>query len=161
MADEEGFVNLQYTIKAMENTVTRLISTIEEFLKNDADAIDWEAKPAPEKWSKKEILGHLVDSAQVNLERFVRCTYEENFKLVYDQNEWVAAKYYHETDIKEILDLWILTNRQIIRMLAGYPPTRLQPKCDTGKYQVKLHAVDWLSADYVDHIQHHLKQMIG
>ena len=54
--------------------------------------IDWEYKPNPDKWSKKEIIGHLIDSATNNLHRFVRCTYEQEFKLIYAQNEWVIAE---------------------------------------------------------------------
>ena len=63
--------------------------------------IDWESRPAPNKWSNKEIIGHLCDSAMINLQRFVRCTYEENFKLVYEQDEWVATQRYQEMDIRK------------------------------------------------------------
>lgn len=145
----------------MEDTVDQLIATIDEFLKNEIDTIDWESKASPEKWSRKEILGHLIDSAQINLERFVRCTYEENFKLIYWQNEWVAAKHYQETDIKEILDLWILLNRQIVRVLAGYPADRLQAQCDTSRNGVGLNTIEFIAADYVRHMEHHLKQILS
>ena len=145
----------------MEETVNQLISAIDEFLKTDTNAIDWEIKPSPEKWSKKEVLGHLIDSAQINLERFIRCTYEENFKLIYWQNEWVAVKLYQEADIKEILDLWILTNRQIVRVLANYPPEKLQNKCDSGRNNIELNTVEFLASDYVRHMQHHLNQVVG
>jgi hypothetical protein len=144
----------------MEDAINLLITTIDEFLKTGLDTIDWETKPVPEKWAKKEILGHLIDSAQVNLERFVRCTYEENFKLIYWQNEWVATKHYQETDIKEILDLWVLTNRQIIRVLSNYPTDRLQARCDTDRDGVKLNTVEFLAADYVRHMRHHLGQIV-
>jgi hypothetical protein len=143
----------------MEDAINLLIATIDEFLKTGLDAIDWETKPSPEKWSKKEILGHLADSAQINLERFVRCTYEEKFKLIYWQNEWVAAKQYQQTDIKEILDLWLLINRQIIRVLTNYPPDRLQAKCDNSRDSVQLNTVEFIAADYVRHMQHHLGQV--
>jgi hypothetical protein len=143
----------------MQDTISRLIETIQSFLKIDQQAMDWETKPYPDKWSKKEIIGHLIDSAQINLQRFVRCTYEENFKLIYEQDEWVAAAHYEDADIKEILDLWILLNRQIIRVLSNYPVDRLQARCDSDKKEVKLHTVEWLAADYVEHIKHHLKQI--
>jgi len=96
----------------MNETIQQLIDTIGNFLKNEQENIDWETKTSPIKWSKKEIIGHLIDSAQVNLQRFIRCTYEENFKLIYEQDEWVAAARYQDADIKEILDLWILLNRR-------------------------------------------------
>jgi hypothetical protein len=143
----------------MEEALTLLIDTIGDFLKTDHDAIDWDTKPSPGEWSKKEILGHLIDSAQVNIARFTRCTYEQNFKLVYAQNEWVATKHYQETDIKEILDLWILLNRQIVRILSNYPADKLHAVCDTGKNEVQLHTVEWLAGDYVVHMRHHLRQI--
>lgn len=139
----------------MKDTINSLIDTIEEFLKIDQDAVDWETKPAPDKWSKKEIVGHLIDSAQINLQRFVRCTYEENFKLKYAQDEWVAAQQYQGADIKEILDLWILINRQIIRVLGYYPANRLQVSYDGDS----SHTVEWVAVDYVRHMKHHLAQI--
>jgi len=143
----------------MEDTLNRLIDTIDDFLRIEQDKIDWETKTSPTKWSKKEIVGHLIDSAQINLQRFVRCTYQQNFKLVYAQDEWVAAQHYQDADIKEVLDLWILLNRQIIRVLADYPDSRLHITCDTGKNEESLHTVEWLAADYVEHMQHHLRQI--
>jgi hypothetical protein len=138
------------------DTIQHLSDTITNFLNANPDSIDWETKPAPNKWSKKEIIGHLIDSAQINLQRFVRCTYEENFKLIYEQDDWVAAEHYQDADIKEILDLWILLNRQIMRVLSNYPSERLQAQCDNDKKSVQLHTVEWLAADYVRHMSHHL-----
>ena len=140
----------------MKDTVNHLIDAIEYFLKKDQDTIDWETKSSPDKWSKKEIIGHLIDSAQINLQRFVRCTFEENFKLIYQQNEWVTEQRYQDADIKELLDLWILLNRQIVRVLISYPADRSQSVCDTGKNEISLHTVEWLAADYVEHMKHHL-----
>jgi hypothetical protein len=145
----------------MDDTIELLIDTIGNFLKLQQEDVDWETKPAPNKWSKKEIIGHLIDSAQINQQRFIRCTYEENFKLIYEQDEWVAAAHYQDADIKEILDLWILLNRQIIRVLSDYPEGRLGAKCDNDKNTVALHTVEWLAADYVRHMKHHLEQITG
>ena len=141
------------------NTLESLAKAIGDFLDTDQATIDWNTKPARGKWSKKEIVGHLIDSAQINLQRFVRCTYEENFKLIYEQDEWVAAAHYQQTEVKEILDLWILLNRQILRVLSNYPVDRLSVKCDTDKNGVALHTVEWLAEDYVRHMRHHLAQI--
>ena len=143
----------------MEEIVQNLAEAIDNFLKIEQQNIDWDFKIRPEKWSKKEIIGHLIDSAQVNLQRFVRCTYEQDFKLIYAQDEWVAAAHYQDAAIKEILDLWILLNRQIIRVLSNYPDTRVNTLCDTGKNEISLHTVEWLAADYVVHMKHHLAQI--
>jgi hypothetical protein len=144
----------------MEEVIEQLAQKIDGFLKTNQESIDWDFKIRENKWSKKEIIGHLIDSAQVNLQRFVRCTYEENFKLVYAQDEWVSAAHYQHADIKEILDLWILLNRQIIRALVNYPEDRLEVKCDTGKADIQLNTVSFLAIDYVRHMNHHLEQII-
>jgi hypothetical protein len=143
----------------MDDTIKKLKDTINIFLNSKVDSIDWAHKPEPEKWSKKEILGHLIDSAQINLQRFVRCTYEEEFKLTYDQVEWVNAQHYQVANVNELLGLLKLLNLQIARVLTNYPSERLLAKCDNSKTTVSLHTVEWLAADYVEHMRHHLKQI--
>lgn len=143
----------------MKETIQQLREAVDGLLKSDVNAIDWDYKSTPHKWSKKEIIGHLIDSAQINLQRFVRCTYEENFKLIYEQVEWVEANHYQDAGIDEVLTLWKLLNLQIIRVLENYPAGRLQAQCDNNKHEVSLHTVKYLAQDYVDHLKHHLKQI--
>src|ERR1700745_2033093 len=100
--------------------------------------VDWAGRPSSGKWSNKEIIGHLCDSAMINLQRFVRCTYEENFKLIYEQDEWVAVQHYQEMDINDLLKLWRLLNQQIARVLGNYPTDRWQAQCDSSKKEVGL-----------------------
>jgi hypothetical protein len=141
----------------MTTTSAILNTAITDFLQTRSPDDNWDFKPAQGKWSKKEVIGHLIDSAQINLQRFVRCTYEENFKLVYQQDAYVAAQHYQDVDIKELLDLWILLNRQIIRVWENYPADRLTARCDNNKGEPNLQTVEWLANDYVEHLMHHLK----
>ncbi|WP_184549150.1 DinB family protein [Mucilaginibacter sp. FT3.2] len=134
-----------------------LNKAITDFLQTTSQDDNWDLKPSADKWSKKEIIGHLIDSAQINLQRFVRCTYEENFKLVYDQNKYVSVQHYQDVAIKELLDLWILLNRQIIRVWENYPADRLTTRCDNSKLEPNLQTVEWLANDYVEHLVHHLR----
>ena len=115
----------------------------------------------PRNGQKKEIIGHLIDSATINMQRFVRCTFEENFKLTYQQVEWVEAQKYQLADVNDLLQLWRLLNKQIILVLENYPPERLSAQCDNDKTMVSLHSVEWLAKDYVAHMKHHLKQVIN
>jgi hypothetical protein len=137
--------------------LTGIIDKVRELKGHD---IDWAHKDSPAKWSKKEVIGHLIDSAQVNLQRFVRCTYEENFRLTYEQVEWVAAAHYQDADINELIELWALLNLQIARVLTNYSPNRLGIRCDNSKQEPNLQTVEWLAADYVDHMMHHLKGIL-
>jgi hypothetical protein len=144
----------------MTSFVDNLNSTSDQFIQStQSKFIDWESKPAPGKWSNKQIMGHLCDSATINLQRFVRCTYEENFKLVYEQDEWVIAQCYQEMNINDLLQLWRLLNLQIGRIMDQYPPDRLQAQCDNSKKDVSLHTVEYLVQDYIDHLRHHLSQI--
>lgn len=152
-------INFNKYILIVKDTIQQLAAAIDDLLTYDLQSIDWDTRPAPAKWSRKEIIGHLIDSAQVNLQRFVRCTYEENFKLTYEQVAWVQVQHYQDEDINEILELWRLLNFQIIRVLKYYPANRLGAKCDNSKNGITLHTVGFLAQDYVDHLKHHLRQV--
>jgi len=142
----------------MDTVIQHLETAINNFLSETQYAIGWETKPAENKWSPKEIIGHLTDSAQINLQRFVRCTYEEGFKLIYFQDEWVSAAHYQDAELNDLLQLWQLLNRQIMRVWQYYPADRWQIKCDNSREGVTLHTVEFLAKDYVEHLEHHLQQ---
>jgi hypothetical protein len=144
----------------MNEVTNKLTGIVDNVRKLKGHDIDWAYKASPAKWSKKEVIGHLIDSAQINLQRFVRCTYEENFRLTYEQVEWVAAAHYQDAEINETIELWALLNLQIVRVLTNYPPDRLGARCDNSKQEPNLQTVEWLAADYVDHMLHHLKGIL-
>jgi hypothetical protein len=146
----------------MLTPVHQIDQIIQDFLiKLITTEVNWELKPSASVWSKKEILGHLIDSANNNLNRFIRCTYEQNFKLVYAQNDWVAVQHYQDAKVDDLLTLWRLLNKQIARVLTNYPDSMLQNTCDTGKGEVTLRTVEYLATDYVQHLEHHLKQILA
>lgn len=120
-----------------------------------------ENKPNPEKWSKKEILGHLVDSAINNLQRLIRIQYEPGVKIVYAQDYWVKIQNYQELDIESVVELWYLMNQQFIRIIKSFPPENLKLEIDTGKNEVELHTAEFLITDYLAHMEHHLIQIFG
>ena len=142
---------------------SELLQIIEESTRAFANIPEaqWAAKPDARKWSKKEILGHLVDSAMTNLRRFVMTQYQPGEKIIYHQDEWVALQRYQEADLTELITLWTGLNRQIARVIRSIPPERLANICDTGKTEPELHSLEYLVGDYVAHLQHHLAQITG
>ena len=122
---------------------------------------EWNRKPAPHKWSKKEILGHLVDSALTNLRRFIVTQYQPGEKIVYHQDEWVALQHYAEADREALATLWVALNRQIARVIERIPAEKLLLTCDTGKEAPELHSLQFLVDDYLVHLQHHLAQILA
>ena len=117
----------------------------------------WNAKFSIAKWSKKEILGHLCDSAFNNMRRFVVSQYEENNTIIYRQNEWVALQDYQNADYKDIIELWRLLNEQIVRIIEKMPTEKLQNTCITNE----AHTLQFLIEDYISHLNHHLLQILN
>lgn len=125
------------------------------------DGATAEYKPGPDKWSKKEILGHLVDSAINNIQRLIRIQYEPGVKIVYDQDQWVNIQNYQELDKESIVELWHDVNRQFIRIIKSFPAEKLKLEMDTGKEEAEMHTAEFLITDYLSHMEHHLGQIFG
>jgi hypothetical protein len=118
-------------------------------------------KPAPGKWSKKEILGHLIDSAINNLRRVTEVQFlPQPYRVVsYKQNELVAVNHYQELPIDHLLELWSLLNKQIVYVVRNIPPKNLEFPVDPGYDNGELRTLGWVFCDYVAHMEHHLKQV--
>lgn len=144
----------------MHPVSNQLTSTNDRFIQSASKQnTDWGYKPLPDKWPGKESIGHLCNSAKINLQRFVRCTYEQSFKLTFQKDEWVVAPHYQDIVIDELLQLWRSPNLQIIVVLKNYPAARLLAKCDHSKKETMLHTAAWLALDRLEHLRHHLDQI--
>jgi hypothetical protein len=133
-----------------------IISTYSPLLYKISEA-DFVLKPVPEKWSKKEILGHLVDSVQNNIRRFIVAQYEELPHIGYAQNFWVTATDYQQYDTNDLVALWTLLNRHACVILKNIPAGVEKRECLTGT----LHTIEWLAEDYNKHLLHHLHQILN
>lgn len=119
--------------------------------------MSWEGKPNPKKWSKKEVLGHLIDSAQNNLRRFIVTQYDENQQIVYDQNFWVTAQDYIGMNSEDLITLWKLMNKQIIRVWRNMPAEATKRVCITSE----PNTLKVIAEEYIKHTQHHLAQIVN
>ncbi|HEU4633257.1 MAG TPA: DinB family protein [Flavisolibacter sp.] len=115
-------------------------------------------QPAPEKWSKKQILGHLIDSAANNHQRFIRVQYEEMPTLFYDQNKWNALSHYNQKSTAELIEFWTLYNKHLVHIIQNMAAENLERKCKTGEREPVT--LRWLIDDYVKHLEHHLHQLV-
>lgn len=146
----------------MKSTVDELARIIETYATkiSTLSEEDLSAKPLPHKWSKKEVVGHLIDSAQNNMRRFIVGQYESiPPKIIYDQDFWVAANHYQEMKKDDIIQLWKLLNQRIVKVLSGMPRGNFTRTTDIGKEKVELHTLSWMADDYVKHMKHHLNQI--
>lgn len=146
----------------MEEVVQQLESIVNtytvQFLNFTEEALTHQSSPG--KWSKKEIIGHLIDSAQNNIRRFVVTQYQDTPHIVYAQNEWVSIQHYQLYNSKDLIQLWALLNRHIIMILKNMPANKYALPCNTGKGQEELHSIQFLATDYITHHLHHLKQIV-
>lgn len=113
-------------------------------------------KPGPQKWSKTEIIGHLVDSAQSNTRRFIIAQYEETPKIVYDQEAWVKFSNYQQYDFADLVEFWYLSNKHICHILENMTAENEKKTCMTKE----VHDLKWLALDYIKHLKHHLHQVL-
>jgi hypothetical protein len=117
---------------------------------------DWQYKPIPGKWSKQELLGHLIDSVQNNIRRFIMAQYEEHPQIIYDQDFWVSAGGYQQQDHQDLIILWKLLNQHALQILKRMPPGMEMRECITGA----PHSIQFIAADYNKHLLHHLHQLL-
>lgn len=125
--------------------------------------------PAPGKWCPKEIIGHLLDSANNNLARFVRLQSADHMRFEpYAQEEWVRANGYVDADWSELVELWARYNLHIARVMDRVPEAiAMKPRTDHAPLGSTYAALppdgvptlDWLMRDYVAHLKHHLRQI--
>lgn len=117
-------------------------------------------KPDAQKWSKKEILGHLIDSACNNHQRFVRLQIDNDILLPkYKQDEWVAVQQWQQRNWDDIIALWKLYNEHILHLFHNVDESKLFNTITLGDEEEEIYTLHFLIDDYVNHLEHHLKQI--
>jgi hypothetical protein len=119
--------------------------------------------PEPNKWSKKELLGHLIDSATNNHLRFIKIQFmpEPLFVEGYAQNDWVRIQKYNEIDTQHLVNFWKIYNEHILFIIQNTPEEKLNLKITAEQPFEEAETLFLLMKDYVDHIDHHLNQIFG
>jgi len=124
-----------------------------------------------DKWSPKEIIGHLIDSASNNHQRFVRAQLGSELVFQgYEQAEWVKKQRYNEEPWNQLIQLWKHYNLHIAHLISVIPEQALkQSRPQHNLDRIAFETIDkeqsttleYFVRDYVAHLRHHLGQILG
>ena len=108
-------------------------------------------------WNRKELLGHLIDSAANNHQRIVRAQLADALVFPgYEQDNWVAAQRYRNRSWSELVDIWVAFNAQVANAIESVPAEKLSTRCVIGTGDPVT--LEFLMQDYLRHLRHHLAQ---
>jgi DinB family protein len=126
--------------------------------------------PRPGKWSAREVIGHLIDSASNNHQRFVRALFQDDLVFPgYDQDVWVAVQSYRDAPWTDLIELCMLFNLHIARLMEAIPEEqrrkqRAHHNLDVLAWKTipreQPATLDYFMADYVGHFKHHINQVV-
>lgn len=126
-------------------------------------------KTSPDDWAPIEVLGHLIDSAANNHQRFVRAQFTDDLVFPgYEQDQWVNSQKYRDQSWSEVIQLWSSYNLHLLHVASVIPEEVLtKPRANHTLDQIAFNLVEknqpatleYLIRDYVDHLRHHLNQI--
>jgi hypothetical protein len=137
--------------------LARTVAAAEPVLRTVSD--EESAKPClPGGWSRKEVLGHLIDSASNNHQRFVRAALSDALDFPgYEQNGCVRVQAVQSASWPVLVDLWVSYNRYLTHVIGHLPAGKLNVVCRIGSNEPVTLA--FLAEDYLRHLVHHLEQI--
>ncbi|MFN7946892.1 MAG: DinB family protein [Blastocatellia bacterium] len=146
----------------MQDTAQELKAVVEaaaaEMLKlSEADS---ERRVVEGKWSKKEIIGHLIDSASNNHQRFVRVQFSDGLTMPgYEQNRWVESQSYQTRQWAELVTFWRSYNLHLAHVIAHVAEASLNHRVTIGSSEPVT--LEFVIRDYLSHLKHHLGQILN
>jgi hypothetical protein len=144
-------------VKALAAELARVVDETEASLLKVSEA-DSRAPLRSGGWSRKQVLGHLIDSASNNHQRFVRAALRGSLEFPgYDQEGCVRLQTVQEVPWPGLIALWASYNRYLAHVLAHLPEAALQAPCRIGAGQPVT--LQFLCEDYLVHLVHHLQQV--
>ncbi len=140
--------------RQIRNTISEASSQLARMKSDEVSS-----KKNPDKWSKKEILGHLIDSAANNHQRFVRASYHAAVSFPqYSQNDWVRIQRYNESEWSGLVALWSAYNQHLSDIIERIPEAAYSSPCNIGKEEPV--PLEFFIRDYLRHLLHHVDQIL-
>jgi len=144
-------------MKELSDKLVRVVRSAESILLQVPEAES--SKPVLSGgWSRKQVLGHLIDSASNNHQRFVRAALQTSLDFPgYDQDGCVRVQAVEEADWTLLVSLWAGYNRYLAHVIAHLPVSKLETLCRIGSDEPVT--LRFLAEDYLRHLLHHLGQI--
>ena len=144
-------------MKELSEKLLSVVSSAEPRLQG-ISAPETTAPILPGGWSRKQVIGHLIDSASNNHQRFVRAAQQPSLDFPgYDQTENVRIQSPQEADWLLLVSLWAAYNRYLAHVIARLPASKLETVCRIGAG--KPVTLRFVAEDYLTHLVHHLSQI--
>jgi hypothetical protein len=150
-------------LRDFEETIRAAAVRLQEISAEDS------AKRTNGEWSRREILGHLIDSAANNHQRFVRAQFKDDLVFPgYEQEQWVSSQQYNDEPWPDLIELWRAYNLHLVHVVSRVPENVLTQQRDKHSLdQIAFNTVEqsapatleYLIRDYLDHLKHHLDQI--
>ena len=142
------------------NKLEQLLIITKEYLSKSSDK-ELKYKGAPEKWSKKEIIGHLIDSGINNIQRFTAVQFEkEPYRIrPMKQVELVKVNDYQNSEIEELLAFLMSINLRIKNLMILQNAQTLTTRIELYT-KGNISDLRYLMEDYVAHFEQHVNQII-
>jgi len=125
---------------------------------------------APDKWSPKQILGHLIDSATNNHARFVKAQMKEDLVFEgYAQVAWVDLQNYAQKDWSALVSFWHHYNLHLCHLISNiseenWSKKREKHSLDTMAWKTRsadeVVTLGYFVLDYIGHLEHHIRQIL-
>jgi hypothetical protein len=144
----------------LRQTIDRELPNLQTITEADSVLVPGQTGPIePGRWSRREELGHLIDSATNNHIRFVLATINTEFRGPgYAQDNWVTAHGYQQLPWSMLVDFWYRYNVLLVHVIERIPEDHMNNRCVIGWGVVSLRFV---IEDYVLHMQHHLDHIMN
>jgi hypothetical protein len=144
-------------MKELSETLVRVVGSAELNLRQVTEA---ESNQPVLKggWSRKQVLGHLIDSASNNHQRFVRAALQPSLDFPrYDQDGFVRVQAVEGAPWPLLVALWTNYNLYLAHVIAHLPASQLKALCRIGEGESVT--LSFLAEDYLTHLLHHLSQI--
>lgn len=145
---------MQQTANHLREIIGQILPILKEISETEASH-----KADITKWSKKEIIGHLIDSACNNQQKFVRTMAQQHLDFVgYEQDFWVSSQNYNARIWTDLVDFWVGYNLHIAHIIEHVHSEVLQNTISINRSAP--FTLEFIMKDYAEHLKHHLKQIL-